>query len=224
MATRHHAFTIRIAILDDHPIVRWGMQNFLSMEKDLELTGSFGQSTELLAALRESCPDVLLLDYMLEEGEIDGLALIRNLMTRYPRLKILLTSSLESPAVIRMAMKAGIKGFVGKSEHPQTIVKAIRYVAQGKIFLTDMLDWEMQDTRKEIGEPSGTSLAVAALSARESEVLRCFLDGMSVGEIALKYKRSRKTISGQKQSALRKLSIKTDAELFRYRESLFTQP
>ncbi|RWR02144.1 hypothetical protein ED28_10970 [[Pantoea] beijingensis] len=233
--TRTSHFQIRIALLDDHPIVRRGLESCLKEERDFKLIGSFGHSHQLIALLKGERVDVLLLDYMLEEGEIDGLALIRILRNRFPWLKILLMSSVESRAVIKMALMAGIRGFIGKSRDPAELVKAIRIIAMDKYYLSEGIIWELSLKKSDLETMHHAEMQTATpdtdndkceislsiqLTARESEVIRCFLDGMSVGEIALKFKRSRKTISGQKQSALKKMSIRSDVELFKYRDSV----
>jgi DNA-binding NarL/FixJ family response regulator len=162
----------------------------------------------MMAALRSTPADVLLIDYALGCNDIDGLNLIRALRVRFPDSRILVSSSHDNPATTALALKAGAAGFVGKSRELGELVQVIRQVASGPPQAGAVL------------APDGSPAHGAALSPREQEVLRCCLDGMSVTQIAAKFSRSVKTISGQKQAALRKLGVRNDSELFKMRGPL----
>lgn len=99
---------IYVALLDDHPIVRKGMEIIFSQEPDFELKGSFATRIELMNFLRNNRVDVLVLDYLLGDEEIDGLPMIKQLMSNFPWLKILLSSTLENTAIVRMALKLSL--------------------------------------------------------------------------------------------------------------------
>lgn len=225
---------IRIALLDDHPIIRHSFEIVAEHEDDMQVVGSFGHSSELSAFLRSNDVDVLVLDYILNNDELDGLSLIKQLLARHPHLKILLSSSIESVAVIRTAYMVGIKGYIGKREDTSVYLKAIRAVFKGQRYVPDDIATALSQvpTRKrdevlleegEFNRDNKQSIDQLArlLTPREAEVIRCFLDGMEIFEIAAKLKRSRKTISGHKQTGMKKLGITSDLELFKYREDLF---
>lgn len=225
---------IRIAILDDHPIVLRSFEVVSMQEDDMTIVGSFAQSRDLLAFLRDNDVDVLILDYILNSDELDGLSLIKQILTRHPSVKILMSSSVESLAVIRTAYMIGIKGYIGKREETATYLSAIRTVASGQRYIPkDIVEGLSQvPARKKdeamingsVGETAGegdVAELIKLLTPREAEVIRCFLDGMEIVEIAAKLKRSRKTISGHKQTGMRKLGLSSDLELFKYREDLF---
>jgi DNA-binding NarL/FixJ family response regulator len=225
---------IRIALLDDHPITRRSLEVVAASEQDIEVVGSFGHSSELNAYLRHGSVDVLVLDYILNPDELDGLSLIKQLRAHYPELKILLASSIESIAVIRAAFMAGIKGYIGKREDAPVYLSAIRTVFSGQRYVpvdvavalsmvpTRKRDEALFNDSKAAGgdSPPLTELS-KLLTQREAEVIRCFLDGMAIIEIAAKLKRSRKTISGHKQTGMKKLGLNSDLELFKYRDDLF---
>lgn len=221
----------RIAILDDHPSIRTALRFTLQSECELELVGEYGRRQELLTALEHTTLDLLVLDYLLADDEIDGLQMVRHLLARNANLKILVSTSLESVAVVQLLLKAGVRGFIGKSKEQEELLFAIRQVLQGKRYLSnDMLlalDRARYDDRQKPDEyaltGNGETLLslMRELSPREIEVLRCYLDGLSVSEIAVKYARSRKTISGQKQTALRKLGLRSDIELFKYKDYFY---
>ncbi|EJL82023.1 response regulator transcription factor [Pantoea sp. GM01] len=218
----------QVAVLDDHPLIGKAIQYRLAQEADLDLAGAFSQRQQLMAFLQRHTVDVLVLDYMLGEDELDGLQMVKQLRVRYPELKILVSSAVEKPAIVQLLLKAGVHGFVGKSEDQEVLITALHQVCRNKHFLTaDMLmemdkfhesDREMHDylLPRQMGDE--ITLILRELSPRELEVIRCYLDGLSVTQIAVKYARSRKTISGQKQTALRKLGLRSDLELFKYKD------
>ena len=216
----------RLMILDDHSLVLCGMEIKIQAETDLLLLGSFTRGSALITALREQEVDLVVMDYSLRSGEVDGLNLIRTLKIRFPRLRLLIISSLYVPATVALALRCGASGFIGKELNSGEFVLAIRQVAAGKVYLhPDMLEaLQMHEvSRLDIAtsELEVASLDVLArtseLTAREHEVLRCCLDGLSVTHIARKFSRSIKTISTQKQAAFRKLGLRGDNELYKVR-------
>lgn len=220
---------LRVAVLDDHSLIRLALKSRLAREAEFKIVGVYAGSAELLSAMREIEIDLLILDYKLHDGELDGLHLIRQLRKQYPDLKILISSSEERPAVINMAIGAGACGFFGKSQPVDDLIKAIRTTASGRLYLSAQTAFDLRSLPVCGNEPQGletpftphtdTLLNNPLLSPKEREVLRCCLEGFGVTQIALKFYRSRKTISGQKQSAYKKLGIRGDAELFKLQHS-----
>ncbi|MCA8091846.1 cable pilus system response regulator transcription factor CblR [Burkholderia anthina] len=223
---------IRIVILDDHVVVQHGIASYLTEKTGIEVAASFAKSRDLIRWLEANHADVVLLDYTLGPGEIDGLNLVKLVSTRFPDCRILMASSSDTLATVNMTMRAGALGFFGKSESLEELAHAIRVVASGRSYISAELsdrimsdataDPRVAEPKPASGEDTNSSDAGSSadlrLSPREHEVLRCFLAGMSVSDIASKFSRSRKTISAQKQSAFRKLGIRSDAELFASRK------
>lgn len=216
---------LRVAILDDHAMIRKGFGFHIGSEHDLKLVAMYASSCELLAGLRSESVDVLVLDYSLQQDELDGLNLIRLLRIRHPEVRILVFSSAESLATISLALRAGARGFVGKSQEVEELLEAIRTVAGERVYLAPDIALELghvhaghadDEVSRSVRVDSGSALVSnPLLSPKEQEVLRCCLEGMSVSQIAHKFSRSRKTISGQKQSAFRKLGVSCDSELYK---------
>lgn len=213
---------IRVMQLDDHPIVRHGAAVSLSREADIQIVGSFATGRELMNALRSTAADVLMIDYALGPGDIDGVNLIRALRIRFPNYPILVTSGHYNPSTVSLALRAGAHGFVGKTQPVEVLAKAIRTVAADRRYLDPLMAAELDANDIPLpteadSENESMLTRHANLSPREREVLRCFLDGMSVSQIAEKFSRSINTISTQKQAALRKLGVRSDSELFKIR-------
>lgn len=217
-----------VMLLDDHEVVRHGVVANLASEKDIEVVGSFGSSRELFAALALHPADIVVIDYALSSHEVDGFNLIRALKIRYPETRSLVLSAHHNPMTVALVLQAGSRGFISKTQGASELIEAIRAVALGSIYLHPSMKEEVDQLSKvsspqtpesEEGE-SSLLIKQAALSPREREVLRCFLEGMSVTEVAVKFSRSPNTISAQKQSAYRKLGIRTDSELFKLHHQL----
>jgi two-component system capsular synthesis response regulator RcsB len=220
---------LRVGVVDDHPLIRKAVQYSLENEPDMVLTASCKNRDDIVPYLARGEVDILVLDYLLKGSEnTDGLQLVKHLILNYPSVKILLYTSVESPAVVQLVMKAGVKGFIGKSKELEELIDAIRYVAAGKVFLSPDMQHELDKLavadRSMLpfiparAEGEEAEVKIRALSPREVEVIRCFLGGMSIAQIATKYNRSSKTISGQKQSALRKLGLNADVQLFQFKD------
>ncbi|MBK5550154.1 response regulator transcription factor [Pseudomonas sp. TH03] len=215
---------LRIALLDDHALIREALKVRLSMESDFKVVGVYASSEELIGALYEEQVDLLLLDYQLSDGELDGLRLIQMLRSHYPQMLILIFSSRERPAMVNMAIRGGANGFFGKSQPTDELMRAIRIVALGRLYLLPTLATKLERVPAAQKVQSGENILMGrgeelvsypTLSPKEREVLRCLFEGLSVAEIAIKFSRSRKTISGQKQAALKKLSVRSNGELFK---------
>ena len=213
-----------VMLLDDHEMVRQGIELGLDKEADLEVIGSFGTARDLFDALVRTSADVVVMDFTLGPSDLDGLSLIQSLNRRFKQCRLLIVSSHYTPATVSLALRAGSWGVLGKTQNLTELITAIRTVAQGRIYLQPCMLPGLQDvptivdraTIRSKVELSAPLRLNACLTPKEQEVLRCFLDGMSVSSIAAKFSRSASTISTQKQSAYRKLGIKTDSELFKF--------
>lgn len=199
---------IRIALLDDHEFILKGLASHLRQVAGLTVVGSHSCSRAFRAMLAETPVDVALIDYSLGAGDLDGVALVKALRAHHPQLRILMVSGHAEAVTVSMLLREGADGFFAKNQEANDMVEAIARVASGETYLPPSLG-----TLSPAKQPS-------LLSPREWEVIRCFLDGMSVSQIAAKFNRSLKTISTQKSTAFKKLGIHTDAELFKMREQI----
>ena len=224
---------IRVAILDDHPIVRHGIKICLAGQRDIAVVGSFERSSELLRWLARNRADVLVLDYSLGPGEIDGVHLIHAIRSRFADCRILISSAFNAPTTVALAGLAGASGFFSKEQHVSELPDAIRRVNAGGTYCDPSLGMAVAAVLTRPGALSAPPAAADAweagptgkkgraaidpkllLSSREYEVLRCCLAGMSISDIANKFSKSPKTISTQKNTAYRKLGIQSDVELY----------
>ena len=203
---------IRVALLDDHEFILKGLVSHLRQVTAVTVVGSHRSSRTLRNMLAQIPVDVVLLDYSLGSDDLDGMALVKALRARYPDLRILVVSGQCQRVTVNMLLREGANGFFAKHQDAAEVADAIAKVMAGETYLPPFLT----------AAPPARRLS--PLSPREWEVIRCFLDGMSVSQIAAKYNRSLKTISTQKSTAFKKLGIHSDAELFKMREQVLHAP
>src|SRR2546425_7193840 len=125
--------TIRLVIADDHPIVRDGLKKLLLLEDDFDIVGEAGDGREVLEKVRDLDPDVLLLD--LRMPNLDGLGALQALMQVNKRTRVIILTASEDKNEFVQAMKLGCSGIVLKQTAPDLIVKSIRKVQAGGIWL-----------------------------------------------------------------------------------------
>ncbi|MEN5206629.1 response regulator transcription factor [Stenotrophomonas terrae] len=204
--------TLHIILADDHPIVTSGVQQILELDATVRVVATAGSTDELVSALEQTPCDLVITDFVMPgENVPDGLALIGLIQRRWPRLPIIVLSRIANPAILRAIRDAGVNGLISKSDALTEIQHAVRSVAHGRRY--------MGKSAKKLLENASVDLetsSLAALSPREAEVLRVFVSGMSIKEIARLLNRSAKTISNQKLAAMDKLGIKTDVEVYAY--------
>lgn len=231
--SKYQQKTISIALLDDHDLVLRGLRELLGSHPLFRVTGTYTSGRELLLSLRDSPADVVVIDYELAPADVDGLELIKSLSRRFPELGILVVSAHYNPATVALALRGGAMGFLGKNRPADEIHQAIKTVNRGAVYLEPDMRMRLAQQQQHgkallLGELSGDrinrALTLSVLTPKEQEVIRCFLAGMTVTDIAEKFSRSLKTVSGQKQNALRKLGLKADHELFIVKDELLKKP
>ena len=175
--------------------------------------GEASNADELLAVLARVRCDLAITDYAMPGSRYgDGIILLEFLMRRHPDLRVMVLTMLETRALMSNILRAGIKVIVSKSDEPQHILEGMQAAVDGRIYLSPLLNAKLLCRN---GEPQPAhDDPVAKLGKRELEVLRMYVTGKTVSEIAQQLNRSVKTISSQKQTAMRKLELGNEAALF----------
>lgn len=204
---------VQLVIADDHPGVVAAVRRLVSGVDGFEVVGEASNADELLAVLGRVRCDLVITDYAMPGSRYgDGILLLEFLVRRHPDLRVMVLTMLETRALMSNILRAGIKVIVSKSDEPQHILEGMHAAAGGRIYLSPMLNAKLLCRN---GEPQPAhDDPVAKLGKRELEVLRMYVTGKTVSEIALQLNRSVKTISSQKQTAMRKLELGTEAALF----------
>ncbi|MET3654780.1 response regulator transcription factor [Dyella japonica] len=212
MSSRGDFLSIKVAILDDHPVLLAGMGELLAGAQGMTIAGLVRDSTELVRLLGSQLVDVVLTDFSMPHGRFgDGIALLRFLQRRFPQIKLALFTGVESPSLLQSVIDIRVSVIVSKVDSLACLEPAIRAAYANDTYLSPRVV-------KLLAQSAGRQVTEAAptLSKRESEVLRMFAEGMSLKEIGVRVGRSPKTISAQKSSAMKKLDLTSDAEIFKY--------
>lgn len=201
---------IRIALAEDHAIVRNGLKQLLAMAPGLEVVAEAVNGTEVIGLGDRTDIDVLLLD--LNMPGLSGNDLIARMKARNPRLPILVLSMHNTAQIGMGAIKAGANGYITKDSEPAILVEGIRKVAAGGRYIAP----EMAQAMALYSSTEGNGLPHESLSEREWTVFRQLVAGMTVNEIAEKLRISNKTVSTHKARMMEKLQAGSTAELVRY--------
>src|SRR5579884_366730 len=211
--------TVRIVIADDHPIVRDGLKKLLLLEDDFEVVGEAGDGREVLDKVQELDPDVLLLD--LRMPNLDGLSALQALQQNNKRTRVIVLTASEDKNEFVQAMKLGCSGIVLKQTAPDLIVKSIRKVHAGEIWLdshTTAAVMRQFSTGLESGSGPGAAKGRerSPLSTREREIVALVAQGYKNKEMAEKMFISEQTVKNHLHNIFDKLGVSDRLELALY--------
>lgn len=199
---------LRVALADDHAVVRAGYRRLLELEPDMAVVAEFGDADSAyraLAADAAAAVDLLVLDLSMPGRS--GLELLRRLAQRRPGLPVLVFTMHDGAAMIEQCLRAGAAGFVTKSSAPEMLVDAVRRAARGETALSP-------DVAAIAAAPS--TAPHRSLSSREFDILQQLLAGRGVDEIAQTLRLSGKTVSNYQTQIRQKLGVGSAVELLRY--------
>ncbi|MDT8921770.1 response regulator [Pseudomonas taiwanensis] len=204
---------LKIIIADDHPIILLGVRELIERDPRFCITGEAACSKELIELLENKPADIIISDYNMPADSPygDGLKLVNYLTRNYPKIPLIILTMISNELILSHLKKLGVACIIQKNQLSTEIEKTLKSIAIH-------LDHRSAYTAKPNIFEADTTLEerVASLSPREFEVLRLFVLGKSVGEIAKIQNRSMKTISAQKKSAMHKLKVSTEQDLLAY--------
>ncbi|WP_449465942.1 response regulator [Stenotrophomonas humi] len=198
---------MKIIIADDHPIVLAGVRDVIADEANLDIIGQALSPTALVEMMQALTPDLVICDYnMPGNGPLgDGIKLISYLRRHFPNCKVLVLTMISTPSMVEAMYRAGANGVVRKSGDLMELRVALSTLRSRRLYRSKQSPEERLQALE--------SASSAALSPRELEVMRLFISGKSVSEIAKQLNRSSKTVSTQKVNAMRKLGTQSDQDL-----------
>lgn len=201
----------RIIVADDHPVVVMGIRMALGNSRYASAIMAQAVSTdELMQRLKQQHCDILITDFSMPNGDFpDGMVLIKHIRSHFTTLKIIVMTMLSNPLILNEIMKTGVHGLFDKHQPLEGLINAITRIGKGNTYISDTFSNALTSTLR--GDTRHTPL-----TARELEVLRLFGQNRSGREIAEHLKRSEKTISRQKRTAMQKLGIGSNSDLTEY--------
>ena len=201
---------IRVAIVDDHAIVRAGLRQFFSEQVDLRVTGEAANGREAVDLVRRGEVDVMVMGLsMPEHGGVDALAAIR---ARAPDLPVLILSGFPETHYATTLLRQGASGYLNKECDPEEIVRAIRTVYRGRRYITAPVAELLADSLG--GNPD--KLPHEQLSEREFQVFLRLAKGETIGNMADSMSLSVKTVSTYRTRVMEKMKLESNSDLTYY--------
>ena len=204
--------TIKVLLVDDHPLVREGLVNLISQEADLQICGEAGNEPQALELIRTVRPDVAIVDISLETGS--GIELIKSIKAMFPAVTVLVLSMHDELLYAERALRAGARGYVMKREAAKKVIEAIRCVLAGQLYVSDKIAALMAEKFVEGRQPA-TASPIEQLSNRELEVFQLLGLGHNTRQIADHLHVGFKTVQAYCARIKQKLKLANATELLR---------
>ncbi|WP_445664656.1 response regulator transcription factor [Fodinibius sp. AD559] len=202
-----------IIVIDDHPMMRKGLSETLNAEHGFEVIDQFERAEEVLEKYDDLSPDLAVIDISLPG--MSGLELLKHLVSRDSDLKVLIVSRHEENLYAKRVLRAGAKGYIMKQEAGEVLVKAVRKILNGGIYVSDEVSEKlllgMAQGRDDISESP-----LEQLSDRELEVFEFTGKGKTTRDIAEKLHLSVKTVESYRARIKTKLNLDNATELMRH--------
>jgi len=201
---------LRIVIVDDHPLFREGVAGVLVSEPDIDVVGQGGSAAEAVQLATDLLPDIILLDIAMPGG---GVQAARHIAASCPFTKIVMLTASEDEEDVTTALKAGARAYILKGVPARELVRIIRSVWAGEVYVTPALAVSLlsEMTKPVIAEPPRRT-SVADLTERERQILERVAEGLSNKEIGAQLYLSEKTIKHYMTNILQKLQVHNRVE------------
>jgi DNA-binding NarL/FixJ family response regulator len=204
---------VRVLIVDDHPMTRAGLAHMINHQPDMIVSGETESAGQALAALEANQPDIVLLDITLPGKS--GLEVIKDIKAMHPGLPVLVVSMHDESLYADRVLRAGARGYITKHEGGEKLMRAIRHVLSGKIYVSENMSAHILEIFSG-GQTTPHRSSIESLSDREFEVFELIAEGLSARQIAERLHLSAKTVDAHRANIKEKLKIQTSAELISF--------
>lgn len=202
-----------VFVVDDHPAVREALASTIGSKMNLRLSGQSGSTVEALRLIERHVPDVMIVDISLEDAH--GLELVERVREKHPDVRVIVYSMYDESVYAERAIRAGASGYVMKTEPTENVIKAIKDVKRGEVYLSRRMSSRiLSKVIRQQDYKLGS--ATEKLTDREMTVFQMLGKGHGVRDIADHLDLSRKTIETYRRRAKEKLGFETVAELLQY--------
>ena len=206
--------TIRVLIIDDHAVVRAGIQMLLESDPTFEIVGQGETGHDAIRMAQEQKPDVILMDITMPD--MDGIEATRQIKNQPDSPPVLALTIHEGKDYFFHMLKAGASGYVPKRAAPQDLLQAVYVVASGNVYLDPAIAKDLvSDYLQQVAEGSERS-SYEVLTDRERQVLTLIAEDMTNQAIANELNISVKTVERHRENIMRKLNLHTRTELVKY--------
>jgi DNA-binding NarL/FixJ family response regulator len=203
---------IRVALVDDHPVVLAGIAALLQSAPDISVVGSAATGADALALIEEHAPDLAVIDISLPD--MSGVSLAQTILAKHPEIRIITLTVHESRAYVQSLLLAGVKGYVLKRAAADDLIRAVRAVAAGGVYLDPSVAEQALPTAA--ADRASSRAGSEELSPREEAVLKFTAQGFSNKEIAGRLEISIKSVETYKARAALKFDLRSRADIVRY--------
>jgi DNA-binding NarL/FixJ family response regulator len=200
----------RIIIVDDHEAIRRGVRQIVETKPYYQVVGETGDGRSALEMAKDVRPDIAIIDYSIPE--LNGLDLSHALKRQNPRIEILLYTMHDREEIVMDVLRAGVRGFVLKSDTEKHLLAALDALAIHRPYFSGAISETLLGQFLE----SKTTEMASSLTHREREIVQQVAEGRINKEIAARLSISIKTVETHRASAMRKLKLNTTADLVRY--------
>ncbi len=204
--------SIRVLIIDDHPILRRGLSLVINQEEDMTVCGEAENAQSAIRAIESRDPDIALVDISLKG--INGIELIK-MIRNQSTLPLLVLSRHSETIYAERAIRAGANGYIMKQEPTERVIDAIRKVMRGERYLSEPIAKYILDKRFDLSQKEPISL-VEIFSDRELQVFQLIGQGLQPRQIANELNLSVKTIETYRSNIKQKLNLQSAADLIQY--------
>jgi two-component system, NarL family, response regulator NreC len=213
MVARAHK--IRVMIVDDHAILRAGLRMLVNAQSDMEVVSEAPDGEKAVQEVRESRPDVTLLD--LTMPRVGGMKALQEISRNCRETRVLVLTMHDDPAYLRSALAAGASGYLLKRAVDSELIAAIRAMHRGGVFVDSRLaSILVQDVLAKKGTKTGSTQPVNILSDRELQVLKLVARGYSSAQIAKQIAVGVKTVETYRSRLAEKLGLRTRSDVIRF--------
>ncbi|MEX0448023.1 response regulator [Xenorhabdus sp. SGI246] len=198
---------IKVALIDDHVVVRSGFAQLLTLEDDITIVGQYSNSKEAWPDLLKRNIDIVIMDISMPHE--NGLQLLARLRPNYPNFRTIMLSIYDTAALVQTALDSGARGYLTKCCGAEELVQAVRTVHKGEIYLC-------ADAMKALHQKPQELNALQILTPREREIFNLLINGVNARSIAEQLMLSPKTVHVHRANILNKLQCDTTIDLVHY--------
>lgn len=207
MSGRHSIF-----IVEDHAVYRMGLRELIKQEEDLLVCGEADSAREAWEGIKRLAPDMVILDLSLKDGS--GMPLIKDLVRMRPAVAVLVLSMYDESLYAERSIAAGARGYLMKQEAADSIIRAVRHILAGNIYVSERVTGSLLH-RLARGPEARDRSPIETLTDRELEVFRLMGSGQKAGEIARTMNLSVRTVGTYRERIKEKLGVKSAADLIK---------
>jgi two-component system response regulator NreC len=205
---------IRVLLVDDHSIVRKGLQALLDRDPRFVVLDEAGDGREAIQKVKHHLPDVVVMDIGMPN--LNGIEATRQIKIKFPDMKVLILTMHSSEEYVSAILDAGASGFVLKQSAPAELTTAIEAIHKGGSFLSPSICATVIHGFKHLIDESRTQTGFNSLTEREREVIQMIAEGKSTNEIAESLFISPRTVEVHRSHLMEKLCLRNTSEIVRY--------